>query len=67
MLILKTLVEEAKILSSQSVDVSYSHVRRQRNCATHNTARYVSKYTMWIYDVSPYIFAVIQANLAFLG
>lgn len=34
------LIEEAKLLSSQFVDVSYSHVRRQGNCAAHNTARH---------------------------
>ena len=43
------LIEEAKWLSSQFVDVSYSHIRRAGNCAAHNTARHarhVSKYTV---------------------
>ena len=61
------LIEEAKCLSSQFVDVSYSHVRRQGNCATHNTARHarhVKEYTMWMEAVPPHLSAVIPADLA---
>ena len=60
------LVEEAKMLSSQFVDVSYSHVRRKGNCATHYTTRHVSEYIVWMEDVPPNISVVIQANLALL-
>ena len=58
------LIEEAKWLSSQFGDVSFSHVRRQGNCAAHISARHVSKYTVWMEDVPPHLFAVIQADLA---
>lgn len=60
------LVEEAKMLSSQFVDVSYSHVRRQGNCATHNTTRHVREYIVWMEDIPPNLSVVIQANLALL-
>ena len=56
-----------KQLSSQFVDVTYSHVRRQGNCAAHNTARHarhVSKYTMWMEVVPLHLSAVISADLA---
>ena len=58
------LIEEAKWLSSQFGDVSFSHVRRQGNCAAHISARHVSEYTVWMEDVPPHPFAVIQADLA---
>ena len=62
------LIGEAKWLSSQFGDVSYSHVRRQGNYAAHNSARharYVSEFIVWMKDVPPHLSAVIQANLTF--
>ena len=62
------LIEEAKWLSSQFSDVSYSHVKRQANFAAHNSARHarhVSEFAVWMEDVPPHLFAVIQANLVF--
>ena len=38
------LIEEAKWLSSQFSDVSYSHVKRQGNFAAHNSVRHVSEF-----------------------
>ena len=60
------LIEEAKWLSSQSVDVSYSHVRRQGNCAAHYTAihaRHVSEYTVSIEVVPLHLSVVILDDL----
>ena len=60
------LIEEAKWLSSQFDDVSYSHVRRQGNCAAHNTARHgrhVSEYMMWMEAIPPHLSTVILADL----
>ena len=61
------LIEEAKWLSSWFVNVSYGHVRRQGNCAAHNTtrhARHVSEYTVWMEAVPSHLSVVIQADLA---
>ena len=62
------LIKEAKWLSSQFSDVSFSHVKRQGNFVAHNSARHarhVSEFTVWMEDVPPHLSAVIQANLAF--
>ncbi|XP_050249318.1 uncharacterized protein LOC126696677 [Quercus robur] len=61
------LFEEAKWLASQFGDVSFNHVRRQGNGAAHNCARHarhVSEYTVWMEDIPPHLFTVIQAELA---
>ena len=57
------LIEEAKWLSSQFGDVSFSHVRRQGNCAAHISARHVSEYTVWIEVVPLHLSAVILDDL----
>ena len=56
------LIEEAKWLSSQFGEVSYSHVKRQGNYAAHNSARHarhVSEFTVWMEDVPPHLSTVI--------
>ena len=63
------LIGEAKELAKEFMDIKFSHVLRQSNSATHNIARYVrhvSEYSVWMEDVHPYLYFVIQADLASL-
>ena len=61
------LVDEAKELAKDFTYIEFSHVLRQKNSATHNIARYarhVSEYSVWMEDVPPHLFSIIQANSA---
>ena len=47
--------------------VEFQFVPRQANKATHNIARHarhVSEFTVWMEDVPPHLFSVIQADSA---
>ena len=46
------------------------HVKREGNKATHNIvrhARHVSEFSVWMEDVPPHLFAVIQVDSAFIN
>ena len=61
------LVDEAKVLAKEFLEIDFSHVTRQSNSATHNNARHVrsvSELTVWIGDVSLHLSAIIQSNSA---
>ena len=64
------LIEEAKLYGCQFNVIEYRHVKREGNKAVHNIARYarhVSKFSTWMEDVPPHLFAVIQADSAFIN
>ena len=57
------LIDEAKKL----VEVEFNHVQGQANNVAHNIARHarhVSKFSVWMEDVHPHLFSVIQVDLA---
>jgi len=58
------LLSEAKEVADQMDLVEFQFMPRQANKATHNIARHVSKFTVWMEDVPPHLVSVIQANLA---
>ena len=61
------LIEEAKQYGRQFNVIQYRHVKRECNKASHNIARHarhVSEFSVWMEDVPPHLFAVIQANSA---
>ena len=63
------LVGEAKELAKDFAYIEFYHVLRQKNSAVHNItkhARHVSKYLVWIEDVPPHLFSLIQADSASL-
>ena len=62
------LVDNAKRLANQFESVEFSHVKTEGNIEAHNIARHVrhvSKLSVWMEDVPPHLFVVIQAELAF--
>ena len=64
------LVDEANELAKDFAYIEFSHVLRQKNSATHNIARHarhVSEFSVWMEDVSPHLFAVIQVDSAFIN
>lgn len=58
------LIVKAKSLLRNFSDVVFCHTRRRGNLATHNVARYDSKFSLWMKDVPPHIFSVILADAA---
>lgn len=61
------LIDEAKQLAKQLVEVEFSHVKRQANNAAHNIARHgkhVRKFSVRMKDILLHIFSVIQAGSA---
>ena len=57
----------AKELAKDFTYIEFSNVLRQKNSAAHNIvrhARHVNEYLVWMKDVSPHLFFVIQASLA---
>ena len=61
------LIDEAKELAKDFTYIEFSNVLRQKNSAAHNIVRYtrhVNEYLVWMEDVSPNLFSVIQASLA---
>ena len=63
------LLDEARDIAKQLPEVEFNHVLRQDNKAAHNIAkhaRHVSKYSVWIEDVPPHLFSLIQADSASL-
>ena len=61
------LIDEAKELAKDFTYIEFSNVLRQKNSAAHNIvrhARHVNEYLVWMKDVSPHLFFVIQASLA---
>ena len=64
------LIEEAKLYGRQFNVIEYRHVKREGNRAAHNIARHprhVSEFSVWMEDVHPHLFAVIQADSAFIN
>ena len=61
------LIDEAKEIAKKLVEVEFNHVQRQANNVAHNIARHarhVSKFSVWMEDVHPHLFSVIQVDLA---
>ena len=61
------LIDEAKEIAKKLVEVEFNHVQRQANNVAHNVARHarhVSKFSVWMEDVHPHLFSVIQVDLA---
>ena len=60
------LLDEAKDIAKQLVEVEFNHVQRQANKAAHNIARHtrhVSKFSTWMEDVPPNFFFLKFGNL----
>ena len=55
-------------MGSKSLVRNFSDVfcctRRQGNSATHNIAKQVSEFSMWMEDVPPHLFFIILTNAA---
>ena len=63
------LIDEAKELAKEFMDIEFSYVLRQSNSAAYNIARHarhVSKYLVWMEAVPPHLYSVIQAESASL-
>ena len=63
------LVGEAKELAKDFAYIEFYHVLRQKNSAAHNIARHarhVNEYSVWMEDVPPHLFSLIQADSASL-
>jgi len=63
------LVDEANELAKDFAYIEFRHVLRQKNSAAHNIARHarhVSEYSVWMEDIPPHLFSVIQSDLASL-
>ncbi|KAL0016707.1 hypothetical protein SO802_003776 [Lithocarpus litseifolius] len=61
------LVDEAKVLVQEFLEIDFNHVMRQSNSATHNNARHarrVSELTVWMEDILPHFSTVIQVDSA---
>ena len=61
------LIDEAKELAKDFTYIEFSNVLRQKNSAVHNIvrhARHVNEYLVWMKDVPPHFFSVIQADSA---
>ena len=61
------LIDEAKELAKDFTYIEFSNVLRQKNSAVHNIvrhARHVNEYLVWMEDVPPHLFSVIQADSA---
>ena len=59
------MVDEAKELAKDFTYIEFSHVLRQKNSTAHNIARHarhVSEYSVWMEDVPPHLFSIIQAD-----
>ena len=59
------LIDEAKELTKDFTYIEFSHVLRQQNSVAHNLvrhARHVSEYSVWMKDVHPHLFSIIQAD-----
>ena len=59
------LIDEAKELAKDFTYIEFSNVLRQKNSAVHNIvrhARHVNEYLVWMEDVPPHLFSVIQAD-----
>ena len=59
------LIDEAKELAKDFTYIEFSHVLRQQNSVAHNLARHarhVSEYSVWMKDVHPHLFSIIQAD-----
>ena len=62
------LLNEVKDIAKQFAEVEFNHVLRQANKAAHNItrhARHFSEFSVWMEDVPPHFFLVIQAESAF--
>ncbi|KAL0000730.1 hypothetical protein SO802_014511 [Lithocarpus litseifolius] len=58
------ILESAKALTEANC-ISFSRVRRIGNSVAHNLAkhaRYVSNYTVWMKDVPPHLYYVLEAD-----
>ena len=63
------LVDEAKELARDFMYIEFNHVLRQKNGAAHNIARHarhVSEYSVWMEDVPPHLFSVIQVDSVYV-
>ena len=62
------LLNEAKDIAKQFADDEFNHVLRHANKATYKIAkhtRHVNEFLVWMENVSPHLFPVIQVELAF--
>ena len=61
------LIEDIQRSSSLFTQLHYSHVKREGNKAIHSLARYamhILDFLVWMEDVSPQFFSIIQVDLA---
>ena len=59
------LVNDAKRLANQFESMKFSYVKSEGNSAVHNITRHVNELSVWMENISPYLFAVNQAKLTF--
>jgi len=60
------LIQDVKVIVESFQCISFSHVCRESNTVAYNLARYachVIGYSVWMEDVSSYIFAIYQVDL----
>ena len=58
------LIDKAKELAKEFMDVEFSHILRQSNSVAHNIARRVHKHSVWMKDVPSHLYSIIQADSA---
>ena len=59
-------IDEVKSLSSQFVKLLYSHIFREGNSLAHGLARHaigIPDFLVWMEDVPPHLYSVVQADL----
>ena len=59
-------IDEVKSLSSQFVKLLYSHTFREGNSLAHGLARHaigIPDFLVWMEDVPPHLYSVVQADL----
>ena len=59
------LVDDAKRLANQFEFMEFSYVKSEGNKAVHNIVRHVNELSVWMKNISPYLFVVIQAKSTF--
>ena len=62
------LLDEAKEIAERLEEVEFNHVQRQANKVAHNIARHarhVNEFLVWIEDVPPHLFSIIEVNLTY--
>ena len=59
------LLDEAKEIAERLEEVEFNRVQRQANKAAHNIAkhaRHVNEFLVWIEDVLPHLFSIIEVD-----